>query len=124
MRGEPFNLARVDNGELTHILLVGEIDIYAAPTFKWLIVDAIQDGQRQIIIDYSEVTFFDSTSFGILVSSLKRLRAHDGRMALVINSGYLLNTFAILGFDKMFDIYSTIKEAEGSFAAGVKQKQS
>ena len=61
------------------IELGGEIDLYTAPEFKERMVELIEGGKKQIVVDLSEATFIDSTTLGVLVGGVKRLRPPAAR---------------------------------------------
>ena len=65
----------------THVIeLGGEVDLYTAPEFKERMVELIESGKKQIVVDLSKATFIDSTTLGVLVGGVKRLRP-TGRIA-------------------------------------------
>jgi len=49
------------------IALAGEVDLYTAPEFKQQLLDAIGKGAKDVIVDFSDTTFIDSTTLGVLV---------------------------------------------------------
>lgn len=57
---------RVEPGESPIIYLEGEIDLDSVETFRWAVSDAIR-GASQAVIDFSGVTFIDSSGTGLLV---------------------------------------------------------
>ena len=65
------------------ISLTGEVDLYTAPEFKQQLLDVIGEGGMDVVVDFSNTTFIDSTTLGVLVGGVKRLRAQDGRLSLV-----------------------------------------
>jgi anti-sigma B factor antagonist len=87
------------------IALSGELDLYAAPEFKKELLGAIAQGAKQVIVDFSETTFIDSTALGVLVGGLKRLRMNDGQLSLVCSDRNITKVFAITGLDRVFRIY-------------------
>ena len=61
--------------DVTHVIeLGGEVDLYTAPEFKERMVELIESGKKQIVVDLSKATFIDSTTLGVLVGGVKRLR--------------------------------------------------
>ena len=46
-------------------------------------VELIESGKKQIVVDLSKATFIDSTTLGVLVGGVKRLRPAGGSLALV-----------------------------------------
>jgi anti-sigma B factor antagonist len=96
----------------THIIeLGGEVDLYTAPEFKERMVQLIDDGKKQIVVDLSQATFIDSTTLGVLVGGVKRLRPAGGALALVCTDQNITKIFEITGLDRVFAIHSTRDEA-------------
>ncbi len=65
------------DGDAYVIALAGEVDLYTAPEFKEALLEAIGDGAKTIVVDLTDTTFIDSTTLGVLVGGVKRLR-HRG----------------------------------------------
>ena len=93
------------------ISLAGEVDLYTAPEFKQQLLDVIAKGARDVVVDFTRTTFIDSTTLGVLVGGVKRLRAQDGRLALVCSDRNITKIFEITGLDRVFTIYPTRDEA-------------
>lgn len=70
-------------GPRTILAVSGEVDLATAPTLRQRVVQAIDDGARQVVVDLSEVGFMDSTGLGVLIGGLKRLRQLDGNLIVV-----------------------------------------
>ena len=93
------------------IALAGEVDLYTAPEFKQQLLEVIGQGGRQVIVDFSDTTFIDSTTLGVLVGGVKRLRTNEGQLALVCSDRNITKIFEITGLDRVFTIYPTRVEA-------------
>ena len=65
------------------LTLHGDADLHAAPLLGNRLDAAIDNGAPGIVIDLSDVPFFDSTALGVLVSGMKRLRATRRQLRLV-----------------------------------------
>jgi len=101
---------KVDDGTYV-ISLAGEVDLYTAPEFKQELLNAIADGAGDVVVDFSDTTFIDSTTLGVLVGGVKRLRANDGQLSLVCSDRNITKIFEITGLDRVFTIYPTRDEA-------------
>ena len=99
------------------IALAGEVDLYTAPEFKQQLLDAIGKGAKDVIVDFSDTTFIDSTTLGVLVGGVKRLRAQDGQLSLVCSDRNITKIFEITGLDRVFTIYPTRDEAVSKLKA-------
>ena len=98
--------------ESTYVIaLAGEVDLYTAPEFKQQLLDVIGAGGKDVVVDFSDTTFIDSTTLGVLVGGVKRLRAQDGRLSLVCSDRNIRKIFEITGLDRVFTIYPTRDEA-------------
>jgi anti-sigma B factor antagonist len=96
----------------THVIeLGGEVDLYTAPEFKERLVQVIEDGKKLLVVDLSKATFIDSTTLGVLVGGVKRLRPTGGSLALVCTDQNISKIFEITGLDRVFPIYKSREEA-------------
>jgi anti-sigma B factor antagonist len=93
------------------IALAGEVDLYTAPEFKQQLLEVIGQGGKQVIVDFSDTTFIDSTTLGVLVGGVKRLRSNEGQLALVCSDRNITKIFEITGLDRVFTIYPSRDEA-------------
>ena len=93
------------------ISLAGEVDLYTAPEFKQQLLDVIGKGGKNVVVDLSNTTFIDSTTLGVLVGGVKRLRTNDGQLSLVSSDRNITKIFEITGLDRVFTIYASREEA-------------
>lgn len=70
-----------DDGIVT-LRLSGELDLAGAPELEAAIEDAMADAGSRLVIDFSGLTFIDSTGIAILVAAMGDERA-AGRLAFV-----------------------------------------
>ena len=102
----------------THVIeLGGEVDLYTAPEFKERMVQVIEDGKKHVVVDLSKATFIDSTTLGVLVGGVKRLRPAGGSLTLVCTDPNICKIFEITGLDRVFPIHGTREEALAAVSA-------
>ena len=101
---------RIDDSSYV-ISLSGEVDLYTAPEFKQQLLEVIGQGGKDIVVDLSDTTFIDSTTLGVLVGGVKRLRPAGGQLTLVCSDRNITKIFEITGLDRVFSIYPTRDEA-------------
>jgi anti-sigma B factor antagonist len=99
------------------IFLEGEVDVYTAPKLKSRLIDLVDEGKYNIVIDLQKVEFMDSSGLGVLVGGLKRVKSHEGSIALVCTQENILKIFRITGLVKVFPIFASDEEALASFKA-------
>jgi anti-sigma B factor antagonist len=91
--------------------LRGEIDVYTAPLLRQKIVDVVDEGAVNLVIDMSSVDFLDSTGLGVLVQGLRRVKMRGGSLSLVITQDKIRKIFDITGLNQAFPIFTTQAEA-------------
>jgi anti-sigma B factor antagonist len=107
-----FDIKTEQLGDESYVIsLAGEVDLYTAPEFKQQLLDVISKGGKRVIVDFSNTTFIDSTTLGVLVGGVKRLRSTDGQLSLVCSDRNITKIFEITGLDRVFTIYGTRAEA-------------
>ena len=99
------------------ISLSGEVDLYTAPEFKQQLLDVIGKGAKSVVVDFSNTTFIDSTTLGVLVGGVKRLRTNEGQLSLVCSDRNITKIFEITGLDRVFPIHESRDEALAAVAA-------
>ncbi|MGH2686844.1 MAG: STAS domain-containing protein [Actinomycetota bacterium] len=91
--------------------VAGEVDVATAPRLRERLVDLVTEGNHRIVVDLESVDFLDSTGLGVLVGALKRVRTHEGELALVCTQPRILKVFEITGLTKVFSMHRTVDEA-------------
>jgi anti-sigma B factor antagonist len=96
----------------THVLEVeGEVDLYTAPELKARMAEVFEAGKIRLVMDFSEVTYIDSTTLGVLVGGVKRVRPAGGSLALVCTDEKVIELFTVTGLDRAFPLHATRQAA-------------
>lgn len=90
--------------------IYGDVDLHVAEELRRRLTAAIGEGMA-LVIDLSAVTFVDSTTLGVLLSGLKRLREKEGRLRLVVPGTEIRRIFELTMLDRVFDLDATRDEA-------------
>jgi anti-sigma B factor antagonist len=107
-----FSIDTEQVGENRHVIaLTGEVDLYTAPELKSQMLELIANGASEVVVDFTDATFIDSTTLGVLVSGVKRLRENGGTLSIVCSDRNITKIFEITGLDRVFTIYPTRAEA-------------
>ena len=101
------------------ISLAGEVDLYTAPEFKQQLLEVIAQGAKHVVVDFTTTTFIDSTTLGVLVGGVKRLRTEGGQLSLVCSDRNITKIFEITGLDRVFAIHDTRDAAVTEINAGI-----
>jgi anti-sigma B factor antagonist len=107
-----FSIETEQVGNARHVIaLTGEVDLYTAPELKTQMLEVIANGSTDVVVDFTNTTFIDSTTLGVLVGGVKRLREKGGRLSIVCSDRNITKIFEITGLDRVFTIYPTRAEA-------------
>jgi anti-sigma B factor antagonist len=90
--------------------VAGELDMHTSPALQERL-DALSVGEApKVAVDFSTVPFMDSSSLGVLVVHLKRLRERGGALALVGVAGSPQKVLSITGIDRVIPIYDQVSD--------------
>jgi anti-sigma B factor antagonist len=98
-------------GNSSVVTLRGEIDVYTAPRLRQALIDLVEGGATDIVVDMAKVDFLDSTGLGVLVGGLKRVKSKEGELRLVVTQDRIMKIFDITGLSKVFPIFGSVEEA-------------
>jgi anti-sigma B factor antagonist len=106
-----FEITHTEVGERTCVVAVqGDLDLASAPELKWTLVELLNKGYRQYVIDLSELTHMDSMGLGVLVGFRKRVEG-DARLALAGLPPTQRKLLDMTGLDACFDTFATLEDA-------------
>ena len=107
-----FDLVTQEVGDGTFVVaLTGEVDLYTAPELKAALLRLVAEGPSRIVVDLSGATFVDSTTLGVLLGAVKRLRLIGGELVLVCADLNIRRILSITLPDRAFTIYDSLEEA-------------
>lgn len=88
----------------TVLTVHGELDLHTSPSLRDALSRSIDGGTGWLALDLADVPFMDSSSLGVLVGALKRLREKGGEMALVGVQGSPSKVVTLTGLDAVFRV--------------------
>jgi anti-sigma B factor antagonist len=100
-----------ESGDASVLTLRGEIDVYTAPRLRQAIIDQLEKGTRNLVVDLRKVDFLDSTGLGVLVGGLKRVKTQEGALSIVVTQEKILKIFEITGLHKVFPLHDSVEAA-------------
>jgi anti-sigma B factor antagonist len=103
-----FRLATADLGNgVSTVSVAGEVDQATPPELKEALTEVVNSGAKGVLVDLSNATFIDSTTLGVLMSAVKRLRPAGGELAIACNDANIRKIFEITLLDRVFEIFDT-----------------
>lgn len=93
------------------------VDAYNTRDLIGPIREAIERGNRCVVLDLSRTQSMDSTALGALVQMLKALRAEGGELRLAAVGDAVSRVLSITRLDQVFSIYRTLEAARAPLRA-------
>ena len=105
-----FGITRREVDARTSVIAVdGDLDLSTAPQLKWMLVDSLDAGQLQLVLDLSQTSFMDSTALGVLIGVNRSLKP-GSRLAIVCPRTKVLKIFELSGMDGAFSVFDTLED--------------
>jgi len=99
------------------VVVTGEIDMATAPMLGRELTAAIEAGEAAIVLDLTEVTFFDSSGLRAAVVAHRDLGEQGRRLAVVCDpKGHVRRTFALAGLAEVLDLHPSREAALAELA--------
>ncbi|MBP8179342.1 MAG: STAS domain-containing protein [Spirochaetes bacterium] len=94
-----------DIGEHKVISVSGEVDLYNVSELKKALFSVTDGSYSSVVVDLKDVNYMDSSGIGALVAGQKKMRAHNGKFALINIHDDVLNILKLATLDRFFTIY-------------------
>ncbi|HQL43476.1 MAG TPA: STAS domain-containing protein [Spirochaetota bacterium] len=94
-----------DIGEHKVISVSGEVDLYNVSELKKALFSVTDGTYSSVVVDLKDVNYMDSSGIGALVAGQKKMRAHNGKFALINIHDDVLNILKLATLDRFFTIY-------------------
>ena len=97
------------------VYLSGEIDHHSASLIRASIDDAIiHKHPSLLILDFSAVTFMDSSGIGVIIGRYKKISNEGGKVSVVNVNDRVKKIFNLSGMNKIINICDTYEEVVSS----------
>jgi anti-sigma B factor antagonist len=92
------------------IVARGELDVQSVADLRARLNEAIDAGNKKVVIDLAQVSFIDSLSLSALVAARRRIGDH-GRLAVVAVHEYVRLILQATGLEQVLDVFETREDA-------------
>lgn len=100
----------ISRGDVVRMTLKGRMDAVSSPDFDRALDELMSQGQRQFLLDLSDLEYISSAGLQSLLAAAKRLEQIEGVITLSNLNGAVLEVFQISGFDTLFPILDSRPE--------------
>ncbi len=101
-------------GETPVLKVIGRLDSKTSLDFEKKVLESIQNGSKNVLIDCDELDYISSAGLRVLNKGAKKLRPSDGKIILFSMEEYIREVFEIAGFDTFLPIVPGLDDALGA----------
>ena len=88
----------------------------AAPQLESKLMDLVENGHQQLIVDLSGVSYISSRGLKSLVKAWRAVQANDGNLVLCGLTPQVYEVFDTVGFTQVFSIFEALDQARSSYS--------
>ena len=96
----------------------GRLDQTLNPKLEETLNELLDNGHYHLVVDLTHTTYINSGGLRCLVSAWRRAKANQGSLALCGLHDRLQEIFAMVGFDKVFEVHEGCAEARRRATTG------
>ena len=101
----------IKKSKATILQLKGDVDLYSSPEVRKKIVTLINKKNKNLLVNFKDVTYMDSSGVATLVEALQLTNRIKGKLKLFSLGTAIKDVFELSRLDKVFDIYENEQQA-------------
>jgi anti-sigma B factor antagonist len=98
-------------GDVPVVALRGELDFDEAPSFGRVLEELRADGEREVVVDLSDLTFIDSSGISVLVGAARASAAEQGTLVVAAPTPHVQRVFDIVNLSELLAIEPSLESA-------------
>jgi anti-sigma B factor antagonist len=103
-------IKHIEEMDKHYLFLTGEIDVYTANKLKDALLPLTEQEAAEVIVDFSQVDYIDSTGLGIFIGALKSTHKNKSFIKLIGMIDRVRRLFKITGLDEVISIEESTRE--------------
>jgi anti-sigma B factor antagonist len=98
--------------QTTVFVVEGEFDMQSAPDLQRRVTESIGGGVERLVVDLSEVSFFDSSMLGVLIAAHRQFASQGrGALSVVCSEPSLCQIFDVTGLTDLLGVVDSREDA-------------
>jgi anti-anti-sigma factor len=98
-------------GEKAIASFKGQLDTLTTPEFNKVLLELIDNGERNIVLDFSELDFISTAGMSGILMLVKRMKVEKGELRVAALKGQVKKVFDISGLSSGIPVFDTVAEA-------------
>lgn len=93
------------------VSVIGRMDTISSPDLQQKIEEFLDQGERQILIDFQKLDYICSSGLRSTLISAQKARTAGGKLSCCTLRGVVRKVFDISGFTTMLPIFDSVEDA-------------
>jgi stage II sporulation protein AA (anti-sigma F factor antagonist) len=111
-RGDNMYLNFKNIGQKLIVYMTGELDHHSADEVRIKVDDRLErENIIYLIMDFSGVSFMDSSGIGAVIGRYKKISARGGKVSITHVNEPIRRVFELSGLFKIINLYDSVEEA-------------
>ncbi len=89
----------------------GRLDAGSASLFEQECTGVIDAGEKQLVMDFSQLQYISSAGLRVILATVKRMKAKGGDVAICSLQPVVEDVFTVSGFATYLPIYTSLEQA-------------
>ena len=102
--------------EISIVNITGSLDAHTAPQLDEVLSKLVQNKKFMLVINFGRLDYISSAGMGLFVGWIDNVRNNGGDILMIDLKPNVLKVFQILGFNRIFKIFKSEKEALETFS--------
>jgi anti-sigma B factor antagonist len=98
-------MATAPHNQTGILALEGEIDLHRSSQIKETLETLVSKKVPRILLDFSGVTYIDSSGLATMIETLQRIQSYGGKLAMFGLRDSVRSIFEIARLDQIFSIF-------------------
>ena len=109
-------LKKIEHPDATIFHIQGRLDSVSTPELEQRVIICLDQGSKNLVLDFSELDYINSAGLRVLVMSYQRLVPLGGQVMVCGAKDYIAEIFDISGYNRIFLMYPDVDQAIRAFA--------
>ena len=102
----------------TVVKVGGQLDMDTGPELDGVLQEVADAGATQVVLDFADVSFMDSSGLGVLMTWFKQVESRGGRLCVAAVQEPVAYVLRVSAVDQVLAVYDTVAAAEADMPPG------
>jgi len=98
------------NGSMVLFVQEERIDAHNSADLKELVLQLLEQGETDLVVQLQSVRFIDSSGLGALLAGMKNASSKSGKFTLTNIQPQVLSMFELTRLNRVFEIYPDLQD--------------